>query len=110
MHHLVLHHLVLPLLMLLLRALLRDLEALVWVVRRGTEVHRPGPLLALMLWLWLWLWLYFTAWRVVPAPAVVAVALRRNLFAQPQLASSGRLLRDRVGPWHRVRLRSANLA
>ena len=114
LHHLILHHLLLPLLLLLLRVL-RELEALMWVVRRGTEVHRRGPprvLLALMLPLWLWLWLHFTAWRVVPADPVVVVvafALRRELVLQPQLASSGRLLRDRVGLWHHVRLRRANM-
>ena len=106
--HLVLHHLVvLPLLLLLL--VLRGLEALVWVVLRGSEGVPTRVPLALMLWLWLWL--QCTAWRVVPAdPAAVvwALALRRNLARQPQLAGGVRLRLVRVRRSHHVRLRSAS--
>ena len=108
-HHLVLHHLVVLPLLLLLRVL-RGLEALVWVVLRGTEGVPTRVLLAPMLPLWLWLWLHCTAWRVVPAdPAVVvwALALRRNLARQPQLAGGVRLRLVRVRRSHRVRLRNA---
>ena len=94
--------LLLPLRVLL--RVLRGVEALVWVVRvvrRDTGVHRPGPLLALVLWLWLWLWLHFTAWCVVLAPVVVAVAFRRELLKQ-------QLQRSVVRGPHYVRLRRAN--
>ena len=100
-------------LLLLLLMLLRvpwGLEALAWVVLRGTEGVPTCVLLALMLLPWLWLWLHLTAWRVVPAgPAVVvwALALRRNLARQPQLAGGVRLRLVRVRRSHRVRLRNA---
>ena len=108
-HHLVLHHLVVLPLLLLLRVL-RELEALVWVVLRGTEGVPPRVLLAPMLPLWLWLWLHCTAWRVVPAdPAVVvwALALLRKVARQPQLAGGVRLRLVRVRRSHRVRLKNA---
>ena len=115
LHHLLVQHLVLHLLvvlpLLLLLRVLWGLEALVWVVLRGTEGVPTRVLRAPMLTLWLWLWLHFTAWRVVPAgPAVVvwALALRRDLARQPQLAGGVRLRLVRGRRSHHVRLRSAS--
>ena len=109
-HHLVLHQLVVLPLLLLLRVLW-GLEALAWVVLRGTGGVPARVLLAPMLLLWLWLWLHCTAWRVVPAdPAVVvwALALLRKVARQPQLAGGVRHRLVRVRLSHRVRLESAS--
>ena len=101
--------LLLPLLLLL--RVLWGLEALTWVVLRGTGGVPARVLLAPMLLPWLWLWLHCTAWRVVPAdPAVVvwALALLRKVARQRQLAGGVRLRLVRVRRSHRVRLESAS--